>query len=225
MDLGAALIRDVLARAGLDASDLGGVIMGQVVQASTKMNPARQAAIQAGVPIGVPATTVDRVYGSGAQAFVSAAHEVMSGLVTCVLAGGMENMGQTPYLLAGGRWGYRMVDATAYDSMLRDGLNDAFSDRHSGWVTEDLVSRFKVTRKAQDRWASRSQQRFAAAQAAGRFDAEIVPFELNGRKGETVFSRDEHNRPDTTLESLGRAGAGVPQGKQRHRGKWARTEC
>jgi acetyl-CoA C-acetyltransferase len=121
-----------------------------------------------------------------------------------MLAGGMENMDQAPYLLAGGRWGYRMGDATTYDGMLRDGLNDAFSDRHSGWVTEDLVSHFGITREAQDRWALRTQQRFAAAQAAGRFDAEIVPFELNGRKGKTVFSRDEHNRPDTTLESLAR---------------------
>ncbi len=201
-DLGAAAIRAALARAGLDGGELSGVVLGQVVQAGAKMNPARQASIHAGVPVGVPAMTINRVCGSGAQAIVSAAHEVRSGLASCLLAGGMENMDQAPYLLQGGRWGYRMGDATAYDSMLRDGLNDAFSDRHSGWVTEDLVNRFDVTREAQDRWALRTQQRFAAAQAAGHFDAEIVPFELNSRKGKTIFARDEHNRPDTTLESL-----------------------
>lgn len=201
-DLGAAVIRAALTRAGLDGGELSGVVLGQVVQAGAKMNPARQASIHAGVPVGVPAMTINRVCGSGAQAIVSAAHEVRSGLAPCLLAGGMENMDQAPYLLQGGRWGYRMGDATAYDSMLRDGLNDAFSDRHSGWVTEDLVNRFDVTREAQDRWAWRTQQRFAAAQAAGHFDAEIVPFELNSRKGKTIFARDEHNRPDTTLESL-----------------------
>ncbi len=203
-DLGAAVIRAALARAGLGGSELSGVVLGQVVQAGAKMNPARQASIHADVPAGVPAMTINRVCGSGAQAIVSAAHEVMSGLAPCLLAGGMENMDQAPYLIPGGRWGYRMGDATVYDSMLRDGLNDAFSDRHSGWVTEDLVTRFDITREAQDRWALRTQQRFAAAQAAGHFDAEIVPFELSGRKGKTIFARDEHNRSDTTSESLAR---------------------
>jgi acetyl-CoA C-acetyltransferase len=111
-------------------------------------------------------------------------------------------MDQSPYLMAGGRWGYRMGDAQIFDSMLRDGLNDAFCDQHSGWVTEDLVAQFQVTREAQDRWALRTQQRFGAAQAAGKFDGEIAPIEVPGRKGPTVFKKDEHNRPDTTLETL-----------------------
>jgi acetyl-CoA C-acetyltransferase len=111
-------------------------------------------------------------------------------------------MDQAPYLLPGGRWGYRMGDGQIFDSMLRDGLNDAFSGQHSGWHTEDLVEKYQITREAQDAWAARSQQRFGAAQAAGKFRDEIVALELPGRKGPTVFDRDEHNRPDTTLDSL-----------------------
>jgi acetyl-CoA C-acetyltransferase len=111
-------------------------------------------------------------------------------------------MDQSPYLMTGGRWGYRMGDAQIYDSMLRDGLNDAFCDQHSGWVTEDLVSKFQVAREAQDHWAHRSQKRFSEAQAAGKFEPEIVPVEVPSRKNPSVFGGDEHNRPDTTLESL-----------------------
>jgi acetyl-CoA C-acetyltransferase len=107
-------------------------------------------------------------------------------------------------LMARGRWGYRMGDGQLYDSVLRDGLNDAFSDAHSGWHTEDLVEKYQVTREAQDRWALRSQQRFGGAQAAGHFKAQIVPVEVPGKKGPTSFDKDEHNRPDTTLDSLAR---------------------
>jgi acetyl-CoA C-acetyltransferase len=146
--------------------------------------------------------TVNRVCGSGAQAIATAAQEVMLGFVDSAMAGGMENMDQAPYLLAGGRWGYRMGDGQIFDSMLRDGLNDAFSGQHSGWHTEDLVEKYQITREAQDAWAVRSQQRFGAAQVAGKFRDEIVALELPGRKGPTVFDRDEHNRPDTTLDSL-----------------------
>lgn len=201
-DLGATVIRACLERTRLNGGDIGTIVMGQVVQAGAKMNPARQAAIKAAIPVEVPAMTVNRVCGSGAQAIATAAQEVMLGLVRSAVAGGMENMDQAPYLLSGGRWGYRMGDAQIYDSMLRDGLNDAFSDQHSGSVTEDLVSKFQISREAQDRWAYRSQKRFAAAQAAGRFEAELVPVEVPSRKGPLCFSRDEHNRPDTTPESL-----------------------
>ena len=111
-------------------------------------------------------------------------------------------MDRAPYLLPSGRWGQRMGDTEIYDSMLRDGLNDAFSGEHSGWHTEDLVVRNRITREDQDRWAERSQKRFAAAQAAGRFEGEIVGVEVKGRKGPEIFNRDEANRPDTTLEVL-----------------------
>ena len=201
-DLGAVAIGASIERAKIKGTDIGTVIMGQVVQAGAKMNPARQAAIKAGIPVEVPAMAVNRVCGSGAQAIATAAQEVMLGFVDSAIAGGMENMDQSPYLMSGGRWGYRMGDAQIYDSMLRDGLNDAFCDKHSGWVTEDLVSKFQLTREAQDRWACRSQTSFSKAQAAGKFQAEIVPVEILSRKGPSVFAKDEHNRPDTTLESL-----------------------
>jgi acetyl-CoA C-acetyltransferase len=123
-------------------------------------------------------------------------------MVHCAIAGGMENMDQAPYLLPQGRWGARMGDVTLMDSMLSDGLNDAFSGQHSGWHTEDLVLRNKISREDQDLWAQRSQQRFGNAQAANKFAQEIVTVEVPGRKGPTLFSRDEHNRRDTTLESL-----------------------
>ena len=176
--------------------------MGNVVQAGAKMNPARQAAIKGGLPVTVPAMTVNRVCGSGAQAIVSAAQEILLGSADVAVAGGMENMDLAPFLVARGRWGYRLGDGQLYDSVLRDGLNDAFSDQASGWHTEDLVREFQVDREAQDQWALRSQQRFSAAQASGKFKAEIVPVELSGRKGPTAFEADEHNRPGTTLEAL-----------------------
>ena len=200
--LGAAAIREAVRRAGLPGDQVDGVIMGNVIQAGVKMNPARQAGIGAGLPVQVPALTVNRVCGSGAQAVASAALEIWAGMARCVVAGGMENMDRAPYLLPQGRWGARMGDVTMFDSMLYDGLHDAFSDKHSGWHTEDLAAKNGISREDQDRWALRSQQRFAAAQAAGKFDAEIAPFEIAGRKGPTVFAKDEHNRPDTTAESL-----------------------
>ena len=201
-DLGAIAIKAAVAHTGLDPTEVGTVVMGNVVQAGAKMNPARQAAINGGLPASVPAMTVNRVCGSGAQAIVSASHEIMSGAAEIAVAGGMENMDLAPYLIARGRWGYRMGDGQLYDSMLRDGLNDAFSDQASGWHTEDLVREFQVSREAQDRWALRSQQRFAAAQAEGKFSEEIVALEVPGRKGPTCFETDEHNRPQTTLAAL-----------------------
>jgi acetyl-CoA C-acetyltransferase len=203
-DLGAVAIGAAVARAKLRPDEVETVIMGNVVQAGTKMNPARQAAVRAGLPVTVPALTVNRVCGSGAQAIVSAAQEIALGNIDVAVAGGMENMDQAPYLVARARWGYRLGDGALYDSILRDGLNDAFSDAHSGWHTEDLVEKHQVTREAQDRWALRSQQRFAAAQADGHFNLQIVPVEVSGKKGPTQFDKDEHNRPDTTLETLAR---------------------
>jgi acetyl-CoA C-acetyltransferase len=203
-DLGAAVIRATVRRAGIRAEAIDTVVMGNVIQAGAKMNPARQAAIGAGLPVQVPALTLNRVCGSGAQAIATLASEILAGYASAGVAGGMENMDLAPYLLSGGRWGNRMGDAPVYDSMLRDGLNDAFSGQHSGWHTEDLVARYRIAREDQDRWAARSQLRFAAAQAAGRFHDEIVALELAGRKGPVLFDKDEANRPDTTLESLAR---------------------
>ena len=201
-DLGAAVVRETLRRAGLDAAAVGSVIMGNVIQAGNKMNPARQAAINGGVPVSVPAITVNRVCGSGAQAMVTAAQQIVAGEIDMAIAGGLENMDRAPYLMDGGRWGYRMGPAEIHDSMLRDGLDDAFSGKHSGWHTEDLVAQAKLTREAQDRFAERSQRRFSEAQKAGKFRDEIVSVEVQGKKGIQVFDQDEAPRPDTTLEGL-----------------------
>ena len=203
-ELGATVIRETLKRSGLAAGKIETLVMGQVIQAGSKMNPARQAGIQAGLPVEVPALTVNRVCGSGAQGIVSAAQEVWAGFLKCAIAGGMENMDMAPYLLPQGRWGARMGDVPLIDSMLLDGLNDAFSGQHSGWHTEDLVSRYGISRADQDAWALRSQLSFSAAQAAGKFAAEIVPVEIKGRKGPEQFGKDEHNRPETTADSLAR---------------------
>lgn len=200
--LGSAAIKAVLTRASVPGDAIDNVVMGHVVQAGAKMNSARQAAIGAGIPVSVPALTVNRVCGSGAQAIATVALEVMAGFSAAAIAGGMENMDRCPYLVGNGRWGYRMGDAPMFDSMLRDGLNDAFSDQHSGLVTEALVEKLEISREAQDAWALRSQQKFSAAQAAGKFDAEIAPVELHARKGPANFVRDEQNRPDTTSQTL-----------------------
>ncbi|MFC0146607.1 acetyl-CoA C-acyltransferase [Sphingobium yanoikuyae] len=202
--LGSIAIAETVKRAGVGIDTIDAVVLGQVVQAGAKMNPARQAAIGAKLPDSVPALTVNRVCGSGAQAIASAAQEIMLGFSHAVVAGGMENMDQAPYLIEKGRWGYRMGDGKLVDAMLHDGLNDAFCNQHSGWVTEDLVSQFQITRDAQDAWAVRSQQNFSAAQAAGRFEEEIVAVEIPSRKGPIIFGKDEQNRPDTSLESLAR---------------------
>jgi acetyl-CoA C-acetyltransferase len=203
-DLGAVAIRAAVERAGLKPDEIETAAMGNVIQAGTKMNPARQAAVQAGLPVTVPAMTVNRVCGSGAQAIVSAAQEILLGNANAAVAGGMESMDQAPYLVSRGRWGYRLGDGQLYDSVLRDGLNDAFSGEHSGWHTEDLVEKYQVTREAQDQWALRSQQRFARAQAAGHFKSQITPVQVPGKKGPTPFDQDEANRPDTTIEALAR---------------------
>jgi acetyl-CoA C-acetyltransferase len=201
-NLGAAVIKAALERAGLRPDEVGTVAMGNVIQAGVKMNPSRQAAIHSGLPVTVPAMTVNRVCGSGAQAIVSAAQEILLSSVDVAVAGGMENMDLAPYLISRARWGYRMGNGQIDDSVLRDGLNDAFSDEASGWHTEDLVKKFHISRDAQDEWAVRSQQRFAAAQSAGKFKAEIIPIQVPSRKGAIIFDTDEHNRPKTTLEAL-----------------------
>lgn len=200
--LGALAVRETLRRSGLEPNELASVVLGNVIQAGNRMNPARQAAIGGGVPVAVPALTVNRVCGSGAQAIANAAQEIWLGFAEAAVAGGMENMDRAPYLLASGRWGSRMGDAPVFDSMLMDGLVDAFSGEHSGWHTEDLVAKFEITRDRQDRWAERSQQRFATVQQRGSFAAELIAVEVAGRKQPVKFERDEQPRPDTTVDAL-----------------------
>jgi acetyl-CoA C-acetyltransferase len=201
-ELGAVVVRETLQRAKLDPADVGSVVMGNVIQAGNRMNPARQAAINGGIPVSVPAMTVNRVCGSGAQAIVTAAQQINAGEIELAVAGGLENMDRAPYLMDGGRWGYRMGPAEIHDSMLRDGLDDAFSGKHSGWHTEDLVTYAKLSREELDRFAERSHRLFSQAQKAGKFRDEIVSVEVPGKKGSVSFDQDEAPRPDTTLEVL-----------------------
>jgi acetyl-CoA C-acetyltransferase len=201
-ELGAVVVRETLQRVKLDPGAVESVVMGNVIQAGNKMNPARQAAINGGIPVSIPAMTVNRVCGSGAQAIVTAAQQINAGEIELAIAGGLENMDRAPYLMDGGRWGYRMGPAEIHDSMLRDGLDDAFSGKHSGWHTEDLVTYSKLSREALDRFAERSQRLFSQAQKAGKFQDEIVSVEVPGKKGTVTFDQDEAPRPDTTLEVL-----------------------
>jgi acetyl-CoA C-acetyltransferase len=201
-DLGAAVIKEVLRKTGLPGSKIDSAVLGNVIQAGNGMNPARQAAVNGGLPASSPALTVNRVCGSGAQAIITAAQEVALGTAAAVIAGGMENMDRAPYLLLDGRWGTRMGHSQITDSMLRDGLNDAFSNEHSGWHTEDLVTEYGISREAQDRWAERSQNRFATALASGKFKSEIVPIDVPKGKQQIEFSVDEQPRPETTFETL-----------------------
>ncbi len=201
-DLGSAVIKSTLSHAGLEPTAVDTVVMGHVIQAGCKMNPARQASVNAGIPVEVPALTVNRVCGSGAQAVVNAFQEIALGMVECAVAGGMENMDRAPYMVMQGRYGYRLGHNQLVDAVLNDGLNDAFSDQHSGWHTEDLAEQYKISREEQDEWALRSQKRFSAAQQEGRFESEITPVEIPDRKGTIRFDTDEHNRGDTTIEGL-----------------------
>jgi acetyl-CoA C-acetyltransferase len=202
-DLGAVVIREAVTRAGVEARDLGDVIMGCVLQAGAGMNVARQAAIKAGVPQEVPAETVNRVCGSGLQAVVHAVEATRVGYTELVLAGGTESMSNAPYILKGARWGYRMGHAEAVDSMLAEGLTCAMGGCHMGITAEEIVTRFGVSRQDQDAFAAESQRRAEQAIAQGLFKDEIVPVEIAQKKGApTIFDRDEYPRAGTTAEKL-----------------------
>jgi len=200
--LGATAIRAALERAGVAPEQVEEVIMGNVLQAGLGMNPARQAAIAAGLPDTVPATTVNKVCGSGLKAVTLAAQAILVGDADVVVAGGQENMSAAPYLLEKARFGYRMGHGELYDSMILDGLWCALSDCHMGVTAENVSERFGVSREEQDRFAAESQRRAAAAAETGLFADEIVPVEVQTRKGPTLVDRDEHPRPDTTIEKL-----------------------
>jgi acetyl-CoA C-acetyltransferase len=202
-NLGAVVIREAIGRAGVDAGDLGDVILGCVLQAGAGMNVARQAALEAGVPVTVPAETVNRVCGSGLQAVVHAVEATRVGYTDLILAGGTESMSNAPYLLRGMRWGYRMGHADAYDSMLSDGLTCAMQGCHMGITAEEIVSRFGISREDQDAFAAESQRRAEDAIARGAFRDEIVGVDIPQKKGDAVrFDRDAHPRAGTTVDRL-----------------------
>ena len=202
-DLGAAAIKAALERAGISGDQVDYVIMGQVLQAGTGQITARQAAIKAGVPDSVPALTINKVCLSGLNAIALADQLIRAGECSVVVAGGMESMDQAPYLLPKARTGLRMGDGKVVDSMIYDGLWDAFTDMHMGAQSENVNAEFKISREDQDAWALRSHQRAAKAIESGYFSDEIVPFEVPARKGDpVVFNTDEGVRAQTTAESL-----------------------
>jgi acetyl-CoA C-acetyltransferase len=202
-DLGAAVIRRLLQQSGIDAAEVDEVILGQVLTAGAGQNPARQAAINAGLPVAVPAMTLNKVCGSGLKALHLAAQAIRCGDAEVVIAGGMENMSLAPYVMPAARTGLRMGHGKLVDSMIQDGLWDAFNDYHMGITAENLVAKYGISREAQDAFAASSQQKAVAAIEAGRFRDEITPIEIPQRKGEPlVFDTDEQPRAGTTAESL-----------------------
>ena len=203
VDLGAAVIRQLLQQTGIDAAQVDEVILGQVLTAGAGQNPARQAAMNAGLPNAVPAMTLNKVCGSGLKALHLAAQAIRCGDADVVIAGGMENMSLAPYVMPSARTGLRMGHGKLVDSMIQDGLWDAFNDYHMGITAENLVERYGITREAQDAFAASSQQKAVAAIEAGRLRDEITPIEIPQRKGEPlVFDIDEQPRAGTTAESL-----------------------
>ncbi len=202
-DLGAAVIRQVLELSGVKPQDIDEVILGQVLTAGSGQNPARQAAIKAGLPHEVPALTLNKVCGSGLKAVQLAVQAIRCGDAELIIAGGQENMSLSPYVLPKARTGLRMGHAQLQDSMIQDGLWDAFNDYHMGITAENLAKRFEITREEQDAFAAASQQKAAAAIEAGTFKDEITPILIPQRKGDPlVFATDEQPRGDTTYDSL-----------------------
>jgi acetyl-CoA C-acetyltransferase len=205
VELGGHAIKGALSRAGIPADGIDYVIMGQVLQAGAGQITARQASIRAGIPKSVPALTINKVCLSGLNAIALADQLIRAGEVDAVVAGGMESMDQAPYLLPKARTGYRMGDGTLVDSMIYDGLWDAFGHRHMGDQSDDVNKELSIGREEQDAWSARSHTRAAAAMSDGRFAQEIIPIEIPQRKGDPVtFERDEGVRPDATVDSLGK---------------------
>jgi acetyl-CoA C-acetyltransferase len=201
-DLGAQIIKALLERSGVPANQISEVIMGQALLAGVGQNPARQALIRAGIPDMVPAMTVGKVCGSGLKATHLAAQAIKCGDAEIIIAGGQENMSASPHVLQGSRDGFRMGDAKLIDSMINDGLWDAYNNYHMGTTAENVAKKYDISRREQDEFAAASQQKAEAAQKAGRFKNEIEPIEILSRKGTTLFDTDEYIRAGTTVEAL-----------------------
>ena len=201
-ELGSRAVQAALERAGLSGEDVDEVLLGCVLTAGLGQNPARQASIGAGIPKEVPATTINMVCGSGLKSVALASQMIRAGDVDVVAAGGMENMSRAPYLLPSGRFGARMGDAQLIDSMIRDGLWDAFNDIHMGVTAENLAEQYSITREEQDEFAAASQQRAEQAVSSGTFKDEIVPIEVPVKGSTRTVDNDEHPRPGTTAETL-----------------------
>ena len=203
VELGSLVIKNAIERASLRPEQVDEVIMGNVLGAGLGQNVARQMSVHAGVPVTVPAFTINKVCGSGLKAVQLATQAVLCGDAEVVVAGGAENMSQAPYILPNQRWGSRMGNATVVDTMLRDGLTDGFEDFHMGITAENVAEQYGITREDQDSFALQSQKRAMAAVEAGRFKEEIIPVEIPQRRGEPlIFDTDEFPRKDASLESL-----------------------
>ena len=203
VDLGSLVIKNAIERAGLEPEQVDEVIMRNVLGAGLGQNVARQMSVHAGVPVTVPAFTINKVCGSGLKAVQLAVQAVLCGDAEVVVAGGAENMSQAPYILPNQRWGSRMGNATVVDTMLRDGLTDGFEDYHMGITAENVAEQYGITREDQDSFALQSQKRAVVAVESGRFKEEIIPVEIPQRRGEPlVFDTDEFPRKDVSLEGL-----------------------
>ena len=203
IDLGKIVITEALKRAGVDGTHVDEVIMGNVLQAGLGQNPARQAALNAGLADSIPAFTVNKVCGSGLKTVALAAQAIAAGDADIIVAGGMENMSRAPFLLdSKARWGYRMGNQQIIDTMVHDGLTCATNHYHMGITAENIAEKYQISRQEQDELALRSQQLAAKAVADGVFDAEIVPVTIKTRKGDIEFARDEYPRAETTAEAL-----------------------
>lgn len=202
VELGAIVIREAMKRAGLQPKDVEHVYMGNVIQAGQGQNVARQAAINAGLPVEVPAVTVNVVCGSGLNCVNMAAQMIEAGDADVVIAGGMENMSMAPYVLDKARFGYRMGDAVMQDSMVKDALWDAFNDYHMGITAENVAEQWHLSREELDSFALSSQKKAVQAKESGNFLEEIVPVEVKTRKGTVIVSEDEGPRSDTSMEKM-----------------------
>lgn len=201
--LGAEVIKEALKRANVLPDQVEEVLLGNVLQAGLGQNPARQAAVYAGLPVEVPAMTINKVCGSGLRAVSLAAQLIKLGDADCIVAGGMESMSQAPYVMRGLRWGARMGDTGAVDEMVYDGLTDVFNQYHMGITAENVAEEYNISRAEQDEFSYNSQMKAARALESGRFNDEIVPYAVPQRKGDPViFNKDEFPRPDTTVEKL-----------------------
>lgn len=201
-ELGALAVREAVRRAGIEPSDVEECIMGNVISAGLGQNPARQAAVNGGLPVEIGSFTVNAVCGSGLKAAMLAADAVKAGEYSCLAVGGMESMSGAPYLLPGARFGYRMNDQTVKDAMVHDGLWDIFNDQHMGFTGEIVAERFGITREEADLFSYQSHMKAARATSSGEFAEEILPVTVKSRKGEYVFDKDEGIRTDTSVEAL-----------------------
>lgn len=204
-DLGATVIKALLADTGVKPEQISQVILGQVLTAGVGQNPARQALLKAGIPVEVPASTLNVVCGSGLRAVHLAAQAIATGESEIVIAGGQESMSLSPHILPGSRDGFRMGNAQLVDTMVADGLTDVYNNYHMGITAENIAEKYGISREEQDAFALASQTKAAAAQAAGKFDAEIVPVVIPQKKGDpVVFTKDEFIKTNATAEGLGK---------------------